>query len=413
VTPWTSSRELLRRGAASLQEKRVVARVGGPGQIANVPEGAPNRPDFEAHEAFLHVQSSLTALFDSLRQFPERPGRKSLFFITDGTPFLAPPDIVRDIVATSSSDATAAGGPDAERRARLETDRDTDLLTDGMSWDRTRSASLLTNITRLALLRGIEIHPVRSAAHEFGGTVTAEKAFHSRATAAGSRSLDPRSSRSATTVPTTDIAAGQGMEKVAEASGGEAVLSRRTFQESLRRETEKRPYLLSFRDPWAGDHRFHAVTIAVSKPGVELRYRRGYRILDTREALIEATANRMHVPADANPLAARLQMDVVRREEGFVVAEVRIAYPAPPEAGQAAPTEGNLRIIAVCGVRDAPMSVPFDLSGPAEPMGFTDAAWLVRSAQIRVKPGAYRWSFAIRDEKTGITSYLTFDRALP
>jgi hypothetical protein len=59
------------------------------------------------------------------------------------------------------------------------------------------------------------------------------------------------------------------------------------------------------------------------------------------------------------------------------------------------------------------MSVPFDLSGPAEPMGFTDAAWLVRSAQFRVKPGAYRWSFAIRDEKTGITSYLTFDRALP
>jgi hypothetical protein len=30
-----------------------------------------------------------------------------------------------------------------------------------------------------------------------------------------------------------------------------------------------------------------------------------------------------------------------------------------------------------------------------------------------LKPGAYRWSFAIRDEQTGITSYLTFDRKLP
>jgi hypothetical protein len=42
-----------------------------------------------------------------------------------------------------------------------------------------------------------------------------------------------------------------------------------------------------------------------------------------------------------------------------------------------------------------------------------DATWLVRSGQVRLKRGAYRWSFAIRDEQTGITSYLTFDRKLP
>jgi hypothetical protein len=43
----------------------------------------------------------------------------------------------------------------------------------------------------------------------------------------------------------------------------------------------------------------------------------------------------------------------------------------------------------------------------------SDATWLVRSGGIRVRRGSYRWSFAIRDEQTGITSYLTFDRALP
>jgi len=41
------------------------------------------------------------------------------------------------------------------------------------------------------------------------------------------------------------------------------------------------------------------------------------------------------------------------------------------------------------------------------------AVWLVRSGRVRLKPSAYQWSFAVRDEQTGITTYLTFDRALP
>jgi hypothetical protein len=296
--------------------------------------------DFDAREAVVHAATSLTALFDALREFPERPGRKSLLFITDGTPFLAPSEIVQDLVANSLSDATDPIS------AAKEVDRDTQLLVDGLAWNRTRSGSLLTDITRLALLRGVEVHPVRSAAHDLSGRVRTDRAFNDRATLRMGRSLDPRSGRAADVQPTTDIAAGQSMEKVAEASGGEAVLSRRFFQDSLRRETEKRPYLLSFRDPSPGDHRFHTVAITVSRPGVELRYRRGYRILETREALIEATANRMHVPADQNPLSVRLQLDSVRQEDGSVVAEVRLAYPAPPEAGGISPGNGTVQVIA-------------------------------------------------------------------
>jgi VWFA-related protein len=413
VCPWTSDPELLRKGAAALQKTRATPRVGPPGSIASVPEGAPNRPDFDAREANIHAASSLTALFDALREFPEAPGRKSLFVITDGAPFLAPSEIARDLIATSASDASNQGGADALRRAQLETDRDTALLLDGLAWDRTRSASLLIDITRLALLRGIEIHPVRSAPHDLAGLVRTDRGSSERARAGMGRSLDARSQRVAAAPPTTDIGAGQGMEEIARTSGGEAVLSRRFFNESLRRETEKRPYLLSFRDPFAGDHRFHAITISTGRPGVELRYRRGYRILDALEALVEASANRLHVPADENPLAVRLAMDVLRQEEGQVVTEVRIAYPAPPEAGGTARAAANLQVIAICGVRDQPMSAPIDFSGTAEPVRFGEATWLVRTARVRVKPGAYRWSFAIRDDQTGITSYLTFDRSLP
>ena len=89
------------------------------------------------------------------------------------------------------------------------------------------------------------------------------------------------------------------------------------------------------------------------------------------------------------------------------------SYPAPPEAGGASAGAGSVQVLGICGVRDRPLSSPIDLTGPAERVAFGGTAWLVRSGQIRIRPGAYRWSFAIRDEQTGITSYLTFDRRLP
>jgi hypothetical protein len=72
-----------------------------------------------------------------------------------------------------------------------------------------------------------------------------------------------------------------------------------------------------------------------------------------------------------------------------------------------------VRILGVCAVRNGRLSDPIDLSGTPEPTRIGEALWLVRSGRVRVKPGSYRWSFAVRDEQTGITSYLTFDRALP
>ena len=291
VCPWTADPNRLERGAAELARRKAAPRLGAPGNIADAPEHGPQRPDFDAREASLHRQSSLTALFDALREFPEAPVRKALFFITDGTPFLTPSEISRDLIAMSSSQDP--------REAQNETRRDSNLLVDSLAWNRT-SASLLIDITRLAVVREIEIHPVRSAAHDLGAMVRTDRGFSERVRTSMGRSADPRSLRSAPTVPTTDIAAGQGMENLAEASGGEAILSRRFFDDGLRRETDYREavYVLAFRDPHAGDNRFHAIAVTCARDGVKLRYRRGYRVLDVKESLLQASINRMHIPAD-------------------------------------------------------------------------------------------------------------------
>lgn len=412
--PWTSDPGRLRRAAVALGRRRAAARIGPPGNLMNAPEGATVNATLEAMEATAHVRSSLAGIFDALRVFPETRGRKQLYVITDGAPFLGSSEISRDIVATTVTDASP-NDPVAQRRAALDAERDRDLLVDSLAWDRKRSASLLTDVTRLALLRGVEIHPVRSAPHDLGNRVTAERGFHRRATVGGGAPLNPRSLRDQTSIPTTDIAAGQGMEAMAETTGGEAVLSRRFFDDSLRQEvaTKDEGYALTFRDPYKGDHRFHRIEVSIDRPAAQLRYRRGYRVLDAREALVEGVANRMHLPADQNPLGVRLQVDSLGIQNGSAIADITVAYPAPPQAGGAAPEPAAVRVLGICAVRNGKLSEPIDLGGTAEVTFLDGASWRVRSGRVRLKPGAYRWSFAVRDEQTGIMSYLTFDRALP
>jgi VWFA-related protein len=412
--PWTTDISEIHRGLAALTRHRAAALLGAPGQISGNPERGSANLQLDAMEAVGHARTSLTAFFDALRVFPEKPGRKALFVVTDGAPFLTPAEIARDLIAGSSS-SVSAGDPDAARRAALEADRDSDLLLDGLAWDRARSVSLLTDIARLALLRGIEVHPVMAAPHDLGGRVSTDRGFHARASVDAGRPISGRSIRGAEASPTTDIAAGQGMETMAETTGGEAVLSRRFVKDGLRSEMDARDgaYVVSFRDPFAGDHRFHRIEISIAGGGAKLRYRRGYRVLDVRESLIESAVNRLQVPGDENPLGVRLQFDSLGVDHGNAQAEITVAYPAPPQAGGKTGASGAVQVIAVCAVRDGPLSQPIDLSGKTEAVSFGDATWLVLSGKVRVKPGAYRWSFAIRDEQTGIESYLSFERRVP
>jgi VWFA-related protein len=413
--PWTADVERLRRAAAAISKHQAAPLVGDPRLVSSTTEHASFLLEFDTVEALMHVRTSLAGLFDALRIFPEVPGRKALYFVSDGTPFLTPSEIAKNLIATAPL-------PDP-LVPRSPVDYDRDLLVDSLAWDRTRTKSLLTDIARLALLRGVEIHPVMSAPHDASGRMRTDRSFSNRATQNAGRPVDRGSAplgakslqRGVEVPPATDISAGQSMEAVAEATGGEAVLSRRMFQDALRREVENRDaaYLLSFRDPFAGDHLFHKIEVSSSKSGLSLRYRRGYRVLDTREALVQRATNRLHLPADDNPLGVRLQLDDLGQQKGLATAQITVAYPATPEAGDQVGEPGAIQIIGICAVRDGKLSEPIDLGGKADRVQFGDVTWLVRTGQVRLKPGGYRWSFAIRDEQTGITSYLTFDRRLP
>jgi VWFA-related protein len=414
--PWTSDADAARRCAESIARHRAAPLLGMPGQLSGNPERGAGNLQLEAMDAIGHARNSVAGIFDALRIFPESPGRKSLYVVTDGAPFLAPAEIAKDLVIGSTS-SVSESDPAAASLAAREAQLDRDLLFDSLAWSQSRSASLLQEVARLALLRGIEIHPVRSAPHDFDGRIRTDRSFSDRASFRGGRPIDSRSGRNGESLPTSDLTGGSAMEAIAETTGGDAVLSRRSFEEGLRREAAvtDAAYVVSFRDPFGGDHRYHRIEISV-EGGAKLRYRRGYRILDTRESLIEHAVNRLHVPADENPLGVRMRLDSLGTKDGMAEAEVTIAYPAPPQAGGTGSSAGgsnSMQVFAMCAVRDGVLSQPIDLSGRADPVSLGDGTMLVRSGRVRVKAGAYRWSFAIRDEQTGITSYLAFDRALP
>jgi len=412
--PWTADADRLRRTVAAMSKRTAMVQVGQPGSLSGNPEHGANRVEFDSMEANAHVRTSLAGLFDSLRTFPESSGRKALYFLSDGAPFLAPSEIARDLIASSTS-SVVGNDPVSDSMRAHEAELDRNLLWDSLTWNKSGSASLLTDISRLALLRGIEIHPVRSAAHDFSGRVRTDRSFSGRASA-GSRA-DPRQQRllrDAETIPSTDIVAGQSMEAVAETTGGEAVLSRRFFQDGLNEEVRNRDafYVVTFRDPFAGDHRFHRIELVPARSGIKLRYRRGYRVLDVAEALNQSAANRLYEKVDDNPLGVRLNFQGLGMDKGKAVASVLVAYPPPPRAGGERTGGDAMRIVAFAAVRDGVLR-HLDLSGKADVAEAGGSSWLTRSGTITLPPGAYRWSFAIRDEQTGITSYLTFDRALP
>jgi VWFA-related protein len=212
--PWTSDRERLRGVLAAMSRRPSVARLGTPGRTSGDAVAGAGGVQFEVFEAVARARKSMDAVFDALRIFPDLPGRKALYVVSDGAPFLTSYEIAQDVIRGSESNVDPLD-PDAARKAGLEADRDTNLLLDSLAWDRTKTKSLTTDVARLALLRGVEIHPLRAAAHDLDGRIRSDRAFHERADVGMGRSLTRRSQRGGEAPPMTDIAAGQGMEEIA------------------------------------------------------------------------------------------------------------------------------------------------------------------------------------------------------
>jgi VWFA-related protein len=114
----------------------------------------------------------------------------------------------------------------------------------------------------------------------------------------------------ATTHPNQDT-----MRQIAEATGGRVYVNTNDIGGSVRKaiDDSRVSYVLGYRSPQTDDNqRFRKIAVRVSRPGIELRYRRGYLpsppVVRNSKARLEALTRVLQSPIEASsvPLAAEL-----------------------------------------------------------------------------------------------------------
>jgi hypothetical protein len=204
------------------------------------------------------------------------------------------------------------------------------------------------------------------------------------------------------------------MTAVGAATGGEATLLGGNLDRDLRNVVESRRvgYILTFRDPSPDDPRFHEIDVSVMRPNVRLKYRRGFQTLEPLEELADRVMSNLYVPRPTNPLNARVLTTVVERQKDLLTVLLTVTFPALPEAGGLDTRSRSVQIVGACLDPKGHATLPFGERGPTRTIQRDEKTFLEHSFRIHLRPGNHAWSLGVRDQASGITSYLSFSTAL-
>jgi hypothetical protein len=199
------------------------------------------------------------------------------------------------------------------------------------------------------------------------------------------------------------LGVGQTMTTMALQTGGEAILQPTATAQKLSAQEAAEPYLLTFRDPFPDDHRRHRVEIVTGKPGITLRYRRGYRTPTDEEETVDGVMVRLVGPArSSNPLAATVT--VTRSVSATASLRLHVQFQPPAERGVEADEERPVELLFANIDDEGKRSDPATWSGDARPTGSGNT--IAADVDLKLPVRSYRWSIALRDVATGLVSYL-------
>lgn len=401
---WTTDLAKIRAALSVMQSHSFQPRIAAPGRMSPSRGGAgatASSPGLGVLEAAQYLERSVSGVIEALQRYPtDVARRRSLVLVTDGALFLSPTEVVEELVASSESSADRLPGPFKDAAAQADADKDNRLLSESSS--KPRWFSQWTDATDLAMRRGIEIIPARSAALESGGNNTAEFALGPQSSSSGSG----RVSRRGAAPVGTSVWAGAGMEQVAEITGGDAILSRSNFGKDLRKEVDQGStgYVLTFKDPHAGDHRFHQIAIRVDRPKARLRFRHGYRAAGAAASLAERAIGALYVAPTENALGARAESRVLHKSPTSIELGVLVSY--PPISGAAPDAAREVRIIGACATDSGKRSEPFLIRATGKLTTLPEGPLILVPIRVRLEPGTVGLGLAVRDEATGIVSTL-------
>jgi VWFA-related protein len=337
------------------------------------------------HQALLEAQAS----------FPEGPAERQLLLISGGTVLMRP----TDLIAVLRCEIT---GAERTRLRLLQTDesaahaREIERATFAL-WSRAVNPAgdvlTMSDVVAKALERDIAVIPVAAEAIDRGSDLGMDQKSPSLFAAGDSR-MSPR------------LGVAQAMTEIAADTGSEPILVPGKTGARLAEIQARSVYTVTFRDP-AGDHRYHRIELTCRRKGVTIDYRRGYRIpADEERALDTVVARLLQSDRGADPLNATASLSPAE-SGGRTVTRVAVRIEPPRET--AAPSERLVEFVGIGESASCQRTEPVRWSGTARVVDGEPHAYAA-VADLCVPYGGYRWSLAVRDAETGLTSFLLVSR---
>lgn len=418
--PWTTDRSAALAAAKKMSKRMTDSRIPSPSELrAEIQRGSTAR-DVQL-QIDQYARRSFDGMVQALLRFPEVPGKRALVAITDGTPLISPFDLsmmLSDVNATTRGqrdDRAAALRGQGEEAAASQIEKmllDESLKTfQGSADENSAWVRRMAQVTNKALELDIAFYPVDAEAIDRGTNPGTESKWAPRAIpgVVGGASLPASGSGM-----TARVAVVSSMGALAEMTGGEAILVPGQVSDRLATVAAERTtaYVVSFKDPFPTDNRFHKVEVAVDRPGAKVMHRRGYRIRSEEERTLDAIVAHLEEPGGANPLAARASFDLLRKEANRNIVQLNLQY-APAEAPGNPAAERDVEVWAVCMDDEGNRASPIHRKGRAQRVaGSSGTGTFVDALQLGLPPGPYTWSIALKDVPTSVTSYVQVKKTL-
>lgn len=332
-------------------------------------------------ELELFRRKLMVGLLEGITLFPDRPGRRELILVTGGSTLAAPELIPNLSDGTRGLAGGFSGGldgptslPDIEK-ARSNFDL----------WSRSIGGAGATGFAEVAvkaLERDVVLIPIDTKIERPLSDL--EKKLL-------------RDTRSRPVI-SSELEAARALKTLGETTGGDLIAHPRSAGRRLADFDGRDEWVLTFRDPF-GDHGTHRVALTCVRSGVRLRYRKGYRIADEDDRVLDAVVSRLRGPSDGVPSMA-LRATAFRRdsEKGIRLTRLTVTF-APPVATGEGRAERPVDLFLIGRAADGTWTLPIRRLETAR---WSEAGEFTVTLDLRSSSEDFAWSVGLRDRATGL-----------
>lgn len=206
-----------------------------------------------------------------------------------------------------------------------------------------------------------------------------------------------------------------GLNALASDTGGRAILNANDVRPDMARLRQDLGlyYSLGISPPHTGDGRSHSLEVRVKRPGLHVRYRKGYRDKPALERVVDRTLASAFYGQEDNPLEVRMEIGEMAPagKAGWLV-PVRLHIPLfklAIQPGEQFFTGKVLLLVATHGTdgRGSPVrQVKVPIQIPHDKALIALGQYYLYEVKLTLEPGEQRIAVAVRDEASTTTSYL-------